>query len=121
MTNPMKTTPTKTAQPLQLSQEKTRYLVLAWRDEYGVPSGLCASYFADCPGDREYVLNLRNKSRDFQLVGDFANIDLAQASVTVSLKQTALMVPFEERQKWPSSGKVLHYAPVTGHHSGRLG
>jgi hypothetical protein len=33
-------------------QPTDRYLAIVYLDEYGVPTGMSASYYADIPGDR---------------------------------------------------------------------
>jgi hypothetical protein len=57
-----------------------RYLAIVYLDEYGVPTGLPTSYYADIPGDSLYVKSLFQSNPGFQLLGDFEDRSGAFAS-----------------------------------------
>jgi hypothetical protein len=80
-------------------RETDRYMALVWLDKHGVPTGLSASYFAECEGDREYVLSLFNENRSFQLLGDFKDSEAAQTAVTAKIRLMGQEIPAEERAK----------------------
>jgi hypothetical protein len=79
-----------------------RYMAAVWRDEYDVPTGQTLSYFAEIPGDQEYVLDLFSELSAFQLLGDFPDQGEAQSIMMEKLREVASAIPPEVRAKWPS-------------------
>jgi hypothetical protein len=83
-----------------IDKKTDRSMALVWLDEHGVPTGLPASYFAECEGDKEYVLSLFNENRSFQLLGDFEDSKVAQAAVMAKIELMAQRIPAEAPISW---------------------
>src|SRR5262249_59932284 len=68
----------------------------------GVPTGHILTYFAEIPGDKDGMLVPLRERPSFELLGNFAQSDSAQALIEPKLREMILETPPEQRAQWPS-------------------
>jgi hypothetical protein len=80
-----------------------RYLAIVYLDDYGVPTGMSASYYIDIPGDRHDVEGLFKCNPGFQCLGDFEDRQCADAVVCTKLELIIDSIAPERRAGWPTN------------------